>query len=270
MRCVNAIITCPPTYFSIAYEINPWMHKDVCVDKNKARQEYKALQKVYRNLSVPLYELAPVDGLPDMVYASDWGFSIDDMFIRANHKNKERRQEVEHAARFAQETLKMNIVSLPSTIYFEGEGDLLRENGTFFYGYGQRSQQEAKPYLEKLLNSNIIDLELINPSHFHLDTALGILSHDTAVCVYEAFSRSSLQKLQDTFSDLVPLPKHDIPYFGTNFIIIDNQIIVSKGISQELKKVFQSCGYHIIEIETSEYLKGGGSISCMSHLIYNS
>jgi N-dimethylarginine dimethylaminohydrolase len=33
---MKKVLLCPPTYFDVEYEINPWMHKEVRPDKKKS------------------------------------------------------------------------------------------------------------------------------------------------------------------------------------------------------------------------------------------
>ena len=40
-------LMCRPTYFDVLYEINPWMHVDVAVDRHRALAQWEALRATY-------------------------------------------------------------------------------------------------------------------------------------------------------------------------------------------------------------------------------
>lgn len=50
---------CPPEYFSIAYEINPWMNTSNQIDTNQAYQEWKILKENYKELGVKIELIKP-------------------------------------------------------------------------------------------------------------------------------------------------------------------------------------------------------------------
>lgn len=268
MSTIQTIYLCPPTYFEIEYEINPWMNKNNPVDKAQAILQYEQLKNTYNSLGVEIVEMKPKNGLPDMVYASDWGFSINDTFIPSQHRNPQRREEVRQVLASIQNR-GCQIHLLPDEHFFEGEGDLLFFNKTLFYGYGQRSAKQSAEEIKKILPYPIHTFELTDPKHFHLDTALGFLREETVLCVENAFSPGSLDKLHSMFTTVIALPQEDVAFFGTNYVMVDDQIIIAKGISQKLRSIFEAYKFSVIEVEMSEFIKGGGSVSCVSHLVHN-
>ena len=96
------IIICPPTYFDIQYEINPWMNTAKKVDPSGALAAYTSLRNTYLSLPVELHEAVPEADLPDMVYAADWGYAENGVFIPANFRYAERRREANVAAELMQ------------------------------------------------------------------------------------------------------------------------------------------------------------------------
>ncbi|MGH2687156.1 MAG: hypothetical protein ACRDJP_16955, partial [Actinomycetota bacterium] len=37
-------LMCPPEHFGVLYEINPWMHREIKVDRDRARSQWEALR----------------------------------------------------------------------------------------------------------------------------------------------------------------------------------------------------------------------------------
>jgi N-dimethylarginine dimethylaminohydrolase len=46
--------------------------------------------------------------------------------------------------------------------------------------------------------------------------------------------------------------------------VVENNIVVAQGISNELRKEFENLKFNIHEVDSIEYRKGGGSVKCMS------
>src|SRR5438270_3785043 len=127
---MHKLLLCPPTYFDVTYEINPWMSTHNKVDSEKVSQEYKTLKKTYENLGAEIFEITQVPKLPDMVYATDFGIAVNNTFISANFKHDERKKEADLARSFFKKQ-DFKVKSLPENVYFEG-GDMLKVSNKYF------------------------------------------------------------------------------------------------------------------------------------------
>jgi N-dimethylarginine dimethylaminohydrolase len=67
---------CPPTYFSIDYEINPWMDKNNKVNIKLAQKQWEELVNTYKKLEVEVKTIDPIESLPDMVFTANAGLVI--------------------------------------------------------------------------------------------------------------------------------------------------------------------------------------------------
>ena len=56
----SKILMCPPDYFGIEYEINPWMNVRVGSDAGLARQQWTALHQTLEDLGVTVDLIEPV------------------------------------------------------------------------------------------------------------------------------------------------------------------------------------------------------------------
>ena len=86
-------LMCPPTYFDVAYAINPWMDPSVPVDRALALAQWTALVEAYRAAGHRVDLLDPVPGLPDMVYAANGAFALDGRVLPARFAYAERAAE---------------------------------------------------------------------------------------------------------------------------------------------------------------------------------
>jgi N-dimethylarginine dimethylaminohydrolase len=260
---MKKILLCPPAFYDIEYEINPWMHVEDRVNRKKAHEEYENLKATYKSLGVEVLEIKPVKGLPDMVYAANLGFPLGKKFVLANFKYKQRRGESGYAKIFFQK-LGFKIVNLPDNLYFEGQGDLLTAGGKFFLGWGKRSSRKTRDFLNDRVRIKCIDLELKDPYFYHLDMSLGPLDSKTALLRPGSFTKEGLLKLKKEFPNIIKTTKKDDQFMACNLVVVGKTVIVAKGISAKLKNSIKKYGFKVIEVPMNEFRKGGGSIKCLS------
>jgi len=261
---MKTIIVCPPVYYRIEYSINPWMDVKSKVNKTKVFKEYHNLIELYKKLGGKVVEIVPENGLPDMVYTANAGYAERKTFIKANFKFSQRKKEADIVEDFFKNKLGFKTYQLPKNIFFEGTGDLFKINGRYFFGWGPRSDKKAKKHLEKILNKPIIDLELVNPYFYHLDTCFGPLSKDIVLINPKVFTKSGLEKIKKYFKKVIQVSENDNQKLACNLIVIDNNVIISQGISLKLANEMSNNGFNVYEMDMSEYLKGGGSVKCVS------
>ncbi len=261
---MKRILLCPPNFYDIEYEINPWMHIAEKVDQAKVQAAYKKVKDLYISFGVEVHEIDPVKGLPDMVYSANFGQVHGKTFIAANFKYQQRRREAEFAAAYFQKKFGFKTAKLPDDIFFEGQGDLLNDGIRFFFGWGKRSEQAAKPYLETLLNSEIIDFELINPYYYHLDTCFAPLSEDVVMINPKSFKPEGIEKVYASFKHVIETNDQDNTFLACNLVRAGKNIVFAAGSSEALREKLQSLGYVLHEVDTVEYIKGGGSVKCIS------
>lgn len=264
---MQKILLCPPLYFDIEYAINPWMHIDQKVNREKVLKEYANLKNKYTELGVQFDELQPTQGLPDQVYTTDMGLPVGKLFIKSNFKYGQRKPEATIGAEYFT-SKKYAVYNLPPTISFEGEGDLIKNNDRYFMGWGQRTMYKAEEYLQIALQKEVIPLKMINPSFFHLDTCFAPLNNDVAIYYPKAFSEDGRQTLKQYFKEIIPIHKKDADAFACNLVMFNKNIVVHEGLSKELRKKIESYGFIVHGLDMSEYLKGGGSVKCVSLQIF--
>lgn len=255
------ILMCPPTYYAIEYQINPWMTQPV--DRTKAKQQWEYLQKTFKQLGVKVSIFEPIKHLPDMVFTADQGFVYDGIFLKSNFYHKERQRESLYTADWFRKK-DFTIVEFPRSTYFEGQADVvLLDKDTILIGVGYRTSKKAAQIIRRLSGKEVITLKLIDPYFYHLDLALCLLP-DKRIMLYEkAFAEGSLLKIKKLGLKIIPIQKKDALKMACNSVIIKNYIIMNKGCSQGLLTKLQEVGLTPIEIDLSEFVKSGGGARCL-------
>lgn len=260
---MKKILLCSPAFYDIEYEINPWMHVQNKVNKKKVLEEYEELKNICQSLGAEVLEIEPVKGLPDMVYAANFGFVKNNLFIKSNFKFRERQKESYYAKNYF-EKLGFEIEEMPSGISFEGQGDLLTAKGKYFMGYGKRTSLDAKKYLEKFLGAQVFTFKLSDPYFYHLDMSFAPLDSNTVLINERSFQKKDLEKIYGCFNNVITSSESDNKIFACNLVVIDKNIVVGRGVSNELKNNFSKYGFITHEVEMDEYRKGGGSVKCLT------
>jgi len=132
-----------------------------------------------------------------------------------------------------------------------------------FAGYGVRSDLGGIRRAAKILDLELIPLKLNHDNFYHLDTCFCLLNSHSAMYYPGAFTPSALRKLRKHIPDLIPLDVTDATMFACNSVVYKNQILMPSG-PQKILKELDIRGYEITLINTSEFLKSGGSLQCMT------
>ena len=266
---IMKVLMCPPTYFSIDYEINPWMDKSNIVDKEAAQKQWEGLVDTYKNLGVEVKTINPVENLPDMVFTANAGLVIpaspagrDKKVILASFLYPERRPESSYFENwFAKEGYK--VIKMDQDAYFEGRGEALWLGNRLVVGYGFRANLAGHRELRKYLGESLVSVKIVDPRFYHLDTCFLPLDHNAAAYYPSAFDPKSREKLIGLIPDLLEVSKEDALAFACNSVVVGRKIVMPAG-ARELPKKLQSLGYEVISLDISEFKKSGGGVRCLT------
>ena len=88
---MSRLLVCAPEHFTVEYEINPWMRLSNTVNADRARAQWQGLvHELEHRIRVKLEHLAPVPGLPDLVFTANAGVVV----IVSRWSNLERNNVV--------------------------------------------------------------------------------------------------------------------------------------------------------------------------------
>jgi N-dimethylarginine dimethylaminohydrolase len=255
----------PPRFFAVDYAINPWMDTTNPVDAAVAVSQWQRLQDVYLQLGHSVELVAPVPGLPDMVYAANGGLIIDGTALVARFKYPQRQQE---SAAYGAWLQSQGFDPVYAQYVNEGQGDLLPVGDVILAGYGFRTELRAHSEIAGVFNRRVISLELVDPRFYHLDTALTVLD-DTTIAYYPpAFSYVSRAHLETLFPDAIVVDSADAYAFGLN-AVSDGRNVVLPAAAAGFAEQLSDAGFEPIGVDMPELLKGGGSVKCCTLEVYS-
>jgi N-dimethylarginine dimethylaminohydrolase len=262
----RTILMCRPDYFTVSYRINPWMHPEDPTNTSLAVKQWEVLYKTYIDLGFDVQLIAPIDGLPDMVYAANGGFVLDGIAYGASFHYPERQPEGPAYMDWFREN--GYDVRVPEEVN-EGEGDFLLVGDVILAGQGFRSDSGSHQELERIFGRPVISLNLINPSFYHLDTAIAVLDPEggpdgrDANIAYlpSAFDEPSLAILRERYPDALIVNEEDAAVLGLNSYS-DGYNVVIASRAKDFERQLRERGYNPIGVDLSELLLGGGGVKC--------
>jgi N-dimethylarginine dimethylaminohydrolase len=256
------ILMCPPEYYGIEYEINPWMSRSRGSVPQRAKQQWNTLYDTLRSLGVTVELMTPQPGLPDLVFTANAGLVYGSTFYSSRFRYEARARETPHfEAWFAAHGFQVK--HLPEDTYFEGAGDALFCGPILFAGYRIRSDVQGHQLLAKILGKMVLPLELINPRFYHLDTCFCSLAPGEALYYPAAFDVYGRKVLEGHIPRLHPVGDAEAQRFGCNAVVVGKTVILNTGCDR-LAADLRAWGYEPMQIELDEFLKAGGSAKCLT------
>jgi len=254
----RAVLMCRPEFFTVSYRINPWMHPELATDTALAIAQWDVLYSTYLQLGYTVHLIEGVEGLPDMVYAANGGFVIDNIAYGASFTYPERQPEGPaymewfRAAGFqVHEPVEVN----------EGEGDFLLVGEVILAGTGFRSASQSHAEVAALYGREVVSLNLINPSFYHLDTAIAVLDDSNIAYLPSAFDEASLDVLRARYPEAIIVTEEDAAVLGLNSFS-DGYNVVIASRAKDFERQLRERGYNPIGVDLSELLLGGGGVKC--------
>ncbi|AIV37764.1 dimethylargininase [Streptomyces sp. CCM_MD2014] len=265
-------LVCEPRHFAVQYAINPWMSTDRPVDVIRALDQWQALVDTYRAHGHTVDTVAPVPGLPDMVFAANCAVVVEGrVFGSLFHAPERRPESVPFESWFKTEGFE---VHHPESVC-EGEGDLVPAGRWILAGTGFRTTRDAHREVQEFFGVPVISLTLVDPYFYHLDTALFVLDDGTAesggdggnIAYYPgAFSPGSREVLERLYPDAVIATREDAMAFGLNSVSDGRHVFIAPE-ARELADRLAGRGYVPVPVDLSEFHKAGGGIKCCTQEI---
>lgn len=257
------ILMCPPTYYGIEYEINPWMSRLTGATAETALAQWQNLCTALTQLCGATVELVePVQGLPDLVFTANAGLVQDHQFILSRFRFPVRSGEEPVFAKWFRGH-GFEVIVLPEDVFFEGAGDALRCGSQLFAGYHFRSEIRSHAALADILGERVLSLQLTDPRYYHLDTCFCPLENGKLMWYPPAFDSYAQRVIAENVPERIEVSDADAARFGCNAVCIGDRVVVSAGCPR-LVNDLSDAGLTVHTVNLSEYLKSGGSAKCLT------
>lgn len=256
------ILMCPPDYYGIEYEINPWMSRSRQSDTALAREQWKGLYELLVSLDVDVQLMEPVQGLPDLVFTANAGliYAGDAVLSRFRHEARQGETSVDRVW-FASHGF--NTLDLPEGMDFEGAGDALFCGETLYGGYIIRSDARALQWVASHIGCRVIPLQLVDEHYYHLDTCFCPLAEDEAIWYPPAFDEYGQRAIREHIGHLIKVSDDEAARFACNAVVVGRHVVLNTGCRQ-LEADLRDRGYTPHATPLDEFIKAGGSAKCLT------
>ena len=265
-------LVCPPDYFDVVDQKNPYMLREHPVDRAKARAQWEDFCGVLQQNGCEIETVDPVEGLEDMVFAANQIFvgerpGYGKFAVPSRMVYPSRQREVPFFADWCRGR-GFRLIELEfGDDYLEGHGDLIwHPDGSRIYaGYGFRSTLGG---IEKFaaamseMSIPVVPLQLIDRYCYHLDTCLCPLNNDAALVFAGAFDAEALASVHKYWTRVHLLDAQEAHRFMGNGIVVNGRYI-TPYVTPQLQAILAQEGLTAAVVDTSEFEKAGGSCFCM-------
>jgi N-dimethylarginine dimethylaminohydrolase len=269
-------LMCRPQHFAVSYSINPWMHPKAWAGAGEvlgadAARQWAALYRTLRDSGAAIEFVEPQPGLPDLVFTANAAVVLDGKALVARFRHPERQPEEPHFAdafrALRARGLIDEVLEMPEGVALEGAGDCIwdRRRGLFWMGYGPRSDKQASAVVEQTFSVPCLALELVDPSFYHLDTALCALPCGDVLYYPGAFSAEGRALIHAHVApeQRIEIERADAELLAANAVCFGGVLVLSRA-SDALRRRLEERGYTVVATPLDAFLKSGGSACCLT------
>jgi N-dimethylarginine dimethylaminohydrolase len=263
-------LMCPPEWYGADYVLNPWMStgragKVHAFSRDLAFAQWKGLHNVLRSVA-DVRLLHPEPGCPDMTFVSHGALVHHGVAAISSFEPRQRRPESIYLRRWLA-SQGFLLWETPRETAFEGEGDVVfHDSGTrLFAAHGVRTCQASHRHIAQAWHVPVTSLHLIDPRFYHLDTCFTPL-HDGFLLYYPgAYDQPSLSAIEAAYpaSKRIPVSETDATHMACCALNIGRTVFTGE-ITPELALRLFDAGFDVVQLELSEFLKGGGGAKSLA------
>lgn len=260
----TSYLMCPPDYFGVFYEINPWMHQENRPDSELAMEQWQNLVANLRRAGATVETIEPVEGLPDMVFVANAGLVDGRRMVLSRFRHPERQPESTYTSQWFQaHGRKVAELVGEGNTYFEGCGDAFPYGGSLLAAYGFRSDRSAHAILSRLLGVTVHSIRLVDERFYHLDISFSPLDHRHAIINPAAWNRASNAIIAEVVPEPLVLELDEALSFCANCVVV-GKIIIMPACPPRVGRILERWGYDVCVSPVSEFLKAGGAVRCLT------
>ena len=224
-------------------------------DYEKARDQHTRYVEALEKCGLEVTALAADERYPDSVFIEDTAVVTGRCAIVARPGAQRRRGEIFEVEE-ALSGLYENVERIVDPGTLDG-GDVLQVGDHFYIGLTRRTNREGAGQLAEILRGYGFGASLVGLRRFlHLKTGVAYLGGDDLVVAGELVEKEEL----GAFVRIVVPPEEE---YGANCIRVNDRVLVAAGHERTAERIVER-GYEVIELETSEFRKVDGGLSCLS------
>jgi N-dimethylarginine dimethylaminohydrolase len=261
----DKLLLCPPDFYGIEYEINPWMNMKVKADHETAVKQWLELYDVLKNkVKADIEIVEPQKDVPDMVFTANAALMHNNTAVISRFRHPQRQPEEKYFAAWFEQN-GYDVKFLPENVSFEGAGDALFSEDVLFAGYVPRTDITSHAYISDLLKIRVISLELTDNRFYHLDTCFCPLSGGYVMYFPDAFDSYGNKVIESMVSKdkRILVTNEEAVKFSCNAVNVEKNVVMNIS-TDRLERLLNKKGFRVYQTDLSEFMKAGGSSKCLT------
>ena len=223
----------------------------------KALAQHEKYIEALKKCGVEVTVLEADERYPDSCFVEDPALITGKCAIITNpgaaSRNGEKDEIIGAVRKFFPED-KIEYIKDPGTL--EG-GDVMMVGDTFYVGLSARTNAEGIRQLGEILNKYGLEcVQVPLEKVLHLKTGVNYLENNNMLVSGEFIEKPEFAKYNK-----IVIPEEEA--YAANCIWVNGTVIVPEGYPAVLKAV-QDAGYETLVVDTSEFRKIDGGLSCLS------
>ncbi len=247
-----------PDHLDVTYSINPWMDPAAPFDRDRAVAQWSDLRDTLVGLGHDVEVVRAVPGLPDLVFAANGAVVIGRTALLSQYRYPQRTGEQAEHERFLRARGRRVV---PASAPIEGEGDVVVVGDVLLAGHGYRTTPEGIGQLRAAFDRVVVDLELVDPRYYHLDTAVGVAAPDVLVWYPPAIAPDDRERFRARYPDAIEVDDHDARLLGCNLVGDGRHVVVPAGV-RRLATDLERRGLTVVPVRLDELRLAGGGPKC--------
>jgi len=224
-------------------------------DYGIAIKQHDAYIEALRFCGVEVTVLQADERFPDSCFVEDVAVCTKKFAVIANPGASSRRGEEKEIIEVIKKFYNnLEYIKEPGTL--EG-GDVMMVGDNFYVGLSKRTNREGAKQLIKALGKYGMSGSIVEMSEMlHLKSGLAYLGDNVLIVAGEFINKVEFKKFNKILVD-------EDETYSANCIRVNNYVLVPAGYPKTKEKI-EKAGFKTIVVDTSEYRKVNGGLSCLS------
>lgn len=222
-----------------------------------ALEQHEKYIEALKATGVDVKVLPPLEDYPDSCFVEDVAVLAEKCAIITNPGAGARNGETEFIIPAIKEYYsddQIGYIKAPGTL--EG-GDVMKVGDTFYVGVSARTNEEGIKQFTEFFGKYGYEVKAVPLTEvLHLKTGVNYIENNKMLVSGEFIDKEDFASYEKI---IVP----DKEAYGANCIWMNGTVIVPAGY-ETVQKAVEDAGYDVIVVDTSEFRKIDGGLSCLS------
>jgi len=248
----NVIVRKPPKSLKNGIASNPESEKP---DYEKALIQHNDYVRALKKCGVKVCVLEAIEKYPDSCFIEDVAVCTKKFAAITNPGASSRKGEEKEIIEVIKKYYNdIEYIKEPGTL--EG-GDVMMVKDHFYIGLSKRTNREGAEQLIKALGKYGMSGSIVEISEMlHLKSGLAYLEDNVLLVTGEFINNLEFKKFNKIMID-------EEETYSANCIRVNDYVLVPAGYPKTKEKI-KAAGFKVIVVDTSEYRKVNGGLSCLS------